>query len=295
MSDYNNSHFKALLKHPIVKLVDLLVETVIKKSPIKKSEYARNKKYTIRDYAIGIIDAMKNNSSWNSYNGVINGNTLRKKHNEWVKLNIYDEVYKTSLNKYFKQVPKTEELKYQSIDSTFIKDVNGSKKSKFNAVYKGKKGSSLKGIKVTSIVTTKGIPISLNVDSGNRYDSVLLPKAINNIAVDCHTKKYHNHNRYKQYFIGDPGYDSKKNIKLLKRKGYVPIIKQNRRNTKKKHLLQKFTKKQYQTYKKRIIVENYHSWLKKFTKVKTLNEKKTNYYRGLLLLAASTIIHRRIY
>jgi hypothetical protein len=36
MSDYNNSHFKTLLKHPIEKLVDLLVETVIKKSPIKK-------------------------------------------------------------------------------------------------------------------------------------------------------------------------------------------------------------------------------------------------------------------
>jgi hypothetical protein len=94
----------------------------------------RNKKYTLRDYAIGIIDVMKNNSSWNSYNCVINGNTLREKHNEWVKLNIYEEVYKTSLNKYFKQVPKTEELRYQSIDSTFIKDVNGSKKSKFNAV-----------------------------------------------------------------------------------------------------------------------------------------------------------------
>jgi hypothetical protein len=119
---------------------------------------------------------MKNNSSWNSYNGVINGNTLRKKHNEWVKLNIYEEVYEMSLNKYFKTVPKTEELKYQSIDSTFIKDINGSKESNYNAVYKGKKGSSLKGIKVTSIVTTKGIPISLNIDSGNRYDSVLLPK-----------------------------------------------------------------------------------------------------------------------
>lgn len=51
--------------------------------------------------------------------------TLRKKHNEWIKLGIYDHVYENSLKEYLKTTNKTEELKYQSIDSTFVEDING--------------------------------------------------------------------------------------------------------------------------------------------------------------------------
>src|SRR5262245_40324089 len=123
--DYNNSHFKRLLNKPIKYLIDLIVDSVYILSPVKDHYFIRNKKYSIYDYAIGIIDVLKSNSSWNSYNGMIPGNTLRKKHTEWVKLGIYDEVYKKSLKKYFKTTKKTEELKYQSIDSTFISDING--------------------------------------------------------------------------------------------------------------------------------------------------------------------------
>ena len=57
-------------------------------------------KYKLEDYVIGIIDVLKNNTSWNSYNRFMNGNTLRKKHYEWIKVGVYDHVYKKSLNKY---------------------------------------------------------------------------------------------------------------------------------------------------------------------------------------------------
>src|SRR3984957_20235279 len=76
------------------------------------------------DYIIGIIDVLKNNTSWNSYNKIMNGNTLRKKHYEWIKLGVYDHIYNKSLKKYMKNTRITEELKYQSIDSTFIEDIN---------------------------------------------------------------------------------------------------------------------------------------------------------------------------
>jgi hypothetical protein len=277
------------------KLIKIFITAVIEKSPIKNSKYAHNKKYELEDYVIGILDILKNNSSWNSYSGIINGNTLRKKHYEWIKLGIYEKIYKKSLNEYFKKIPKTAELKYQSIDSTFIKDVNGSKESNYNATYKGGKGSSLKGIKVTSIVTAKGIPISVNVDSGNVSDLKTLPKALDNIIIECDTKKYSTHNRYKQYFLGDPGYDSKANHRILNKRRYKPIIKYNRRNTKNPKLFRDFDKQQSKIYKKRIIIENYHSWLKKFVKIRTFNEKKIYYFKGLLLLAISVIINRRIW
>jgi len=132
------------------------------------------------------------------------------------------------------------------------------------------------------------------VDPGNKYDSPLLPNVVNNCVIDCKTKKYQNHNRYKQYILADSGYDSKNNHSLLKNKGYTPIIIQNKRNIKNKKLIRKFNVKQKKIYNKRIIVENYHSWLKKFSKIKSLHERKIESYMGLLFLSISIIINRRI-
>ena len=121
--NYNNYHFKKLLLKPINNLIDEIIKSVHILSPIKNDFYKRNVKYSIKDYVIGIIDVVKNNISWNSYNGIINGNTLRKKHYEFVKLGIYEHAYANSLKKYLKSTKITEELKYQSIDSTFIEEL----------------------------------------------------------------------------------------------------------------------------------------------------------------------------
>ena len=39
-----------------------------------------------------------------------------------------------------------------------------------------------------------------------------------------------NENKYKQYFLADSGYDSKRIRKFVVKKGYTPIIKPNNRN-----------------------------------------------------------------
>lgn len=116
-------HFKNLITEPIKLLIKEFTNAVNYKSPIKNIFYKRNVKYSLKDYIIGIIDVAKNNTSWNSYSGIINGNTLRKKHNEWIKLGIYDYVYENIFKKYLKTTPKTKELKFQSIDSTFIEEL----------------------------------------------------------------------------------------------------------------------------------------------------------------------------
>lgn len=291
--DLNNHNFKNLLSDPVNFLIDEIITCVTILSPIKDDFYKRNVKYTLKDYVIGIIDVVKNYTSWNKYNGSMNGNTLRKKNNEWLKLGVYDLVYENSLKKYLKTTRKTEELKYQSIDSTFVEDINGCKDAAYNNVYRRRKNESSKGIKITSITTTNGIPLSINVDSGNKYDSTLLPDAINKLTIKCNTKKYQNHNRYKQYFLADSGYDSKKNYNLLIKKGYNTIIIQNKRNILDKNKLRILNEKQKKIYKKRNIIENYHSWIKKFPKIKSLYERNINNYKGLLLIAVSIIINRR--
>jgi transposase len=286
--------YKKLLKLDIKKLVGEIKNSVIKLSPIKNDSYKHNQKYTIDEYILGIIDVCKNYSSWNSYTGFINGNTLRKKHNEWCKLNIYDDVYKNFLNKFLNKNTKTKEFKYQSIDSTFIRDKNGSKCSSYNRNYKNEKNKTSKGIKITTLVTTKGIPLAITLDKGNKYDSTLLNKNINNKMINTNTKKYSKNNRYKQYFLADKGYDSKENIMKLDKLGYVPIIPQNRRNIKNKKLIRKLNNKQKGILKKRVIVENFFSWIKKFQKIKYLYERSIKNYNGLLLLTISIITFKRL-
>lgn len=291
---YNNDFFKKIFKNPDKQLIDNFTNAIYSCSLPKNDFYKRNVKYTILDYVEGIIDVCKNNTSWNSYKGVVNGNTLRKKHYEWIKLGIYEYLFKNSLEKYFKKNSKSKELKYQSIDSTFIEDKNGSKKSSFSGYYKRRKGEASKGINITSIVTSSGLPISISINGANKHDSPLLPNAINKINIDCNTKKYQFNNRYKQYFLADSGYDSKNNYKLLINKGYTPIIIQNKKNIKDQSLIRKLNTKQKEIYKKRIIIENYHSWIKKFSKIRSLYERNIKSYKGLLLLCASIIINRRI-
>jgi len=51
-------------------------------------------------------------------------------------LGIYEYAYKKTLNKYINNSSSVKEFKYQSIDSTFIEDINGSKYATYNKVYR---------------------------------------------------------------------------------------------------------------------------------------------------------------
>ena len=292
--NYNNSNFKKFLSKPVQHVIKKITDSVHFLSPIKNDSYRRHVNFTIEDYITGIIDVLSNYVFWNKYNGFMKGDTLRKKHNEWTKLGVYDHAYKLLLEEHLKQNGKTEELKYQSIDSTFISDINGCKETGYSGIYKKGKGKSDKGIKITSVVTKDGMPTSIEINPANNHDSPLLPKAINKIVIDCNTYRYRNHNRYKQYLLADKGYDSKKNHNFLKKKGYNPLIAQNIRGTKNEKLIRNFSDKEIKIYKNRIKIENYHSWIKKFHKIKYLHERNIEYYRGLVLLGVSIIISRRI-
>lgn len=73
------SKFIKLLKN--VDIDDFIKDfenSVIKKSPIVNLSYRRNYRFSICDYIYGIIDVLKNYESWNSYSGLIKGDTLRK-------------------------------------------------------------------------------------------------------------------------------------------------------------------------------------------------------------------------
>jgi transposase len=252
-----------------------LMEDIINKLDVKNQKYVHNKKYTTKDYIIGIIEVLSNNVSWRKYNGYINGRILNNKHNYYVKIGVYDELYKTNLDKYLKN--KKKPLKVLSVDSTFISNKNGNEKLGRNIYYKNKRGR-----KVTTIVEEKCVPLNVHVTSGNKHDARIAPKIINRLE---------NNTTNKCYILADKAYDSRKIRELIKSKNYKPIIARRRYTNRKVRSLKK---KYIKLYRKRIIVENLFSWLKAFPKLDKIYEKTVRSYNGLLLLGISIIIYRKI-
>ena len=81
------------------------------------------------------IEVLTNNVSWRKYNGKIDGRVLNNKHNDFVKIGVYDELYKTNLIKYLKRSNK-KFRKSLSIDSSFIENRNGTNDLRRNIYYK---------------------------------------------------------------------------------------------------------------------------------------------------------------
>ena len=72
-----------------------------------------------------------------------------------------------------------------------------------------------KGFKLHAVVNQLGLPLRAIVTPGNRFDSIFLPKLIQDLEA--------------QYVLADAGYHSLENIKAVKAMGAVPIIAVNPR------------------------------------------------------------------
>ena len=72
-----------------------------------------------------------------------------------------------------------------------------------------------KGFKLHAVVNQLGLPLKAIVTPGNRFDSIFLPKLIEDLEA--------------QYVLADAGYHSLQNIKAVEAMGAVPIIAVNPR------------------------------------------------------------------
>jgi len=255
-------------------LIDIIENILNEIEKDKNKKYIRNIKFTNKEYICEIISVLSNNISWRKHIGKIDGRVLNNKHNYFVKIGLYEKLYEYNLEKYLKNNKK--ESKILSMDSTFIQNKNGIEKIGRNVFYKNKKG-----IKITTIVDNKGIPLKMRIDEGNRHDAILAPKIINNMVP--------NKKNIKKYILADKGYDSQKIRNLINKKKYIPLISKRKNNYKAKIL----SNKEKKIYHNRIIVENSYSWIKSFAKVEKFYEKKIKSYKGLLLLAVSILIFKR--
>lgn len=129
-----------------------------------------------------------------------------------------------------------------------------------------------KGFKAHISVNQEGIPLRAEITPGNRHDCPLLPKLL--------VKS--------KFVLGDSGYDSKKNRKLIKAMGAKPLIANNRRRLKKR----RWTPRMLKEF--RYLVEQFNSILKGtlqecWRRFRGLERKKSVVYSALISILLVTI------
>ncbi len=166
--------------------------------------------------------------------------------------------------------------------------------------------STIVSIKKDIIVNSYGYILAHNTSSSKRPDSQSLAEIVKKLPASLNTKKNSKVNRYKQNFLADSGYSTKANKLLLEKKGYTPIIRFNKRNTKNKTILaqNKMSPKKKQIFKKRyvlrfhlqaqLVVEATFAWLKNRPVINQVYERSVTSYNGLFALACSVINSNKI-
>jgi hypothetical protein len=96
------------------------------------------------------------------------------------------------------------------VDSTPLKDMHDME-AKWGFTSRG----PVKGFKLHVAVNQLGLPLKAIVTPGNRFDSIFLPKLIEDLEAD--------------FVLADAGYHSLKNLEAVKNMGAVPVIAVNPR------------------------------------------------------------------
>jgi len=180
-------------------------------------------KYTDKLYVGCIFYILKYGSTWESFIGPIPGKQLNKRHNDYLKVDLYSRFFNESLQKYLEH----HELKYLSIDSTTINNKYCIEIKKHHPLNKNRKG-----IKISAIVDDIGSPLTHTIAESTKHDSIIAIDNINDISKSKIIKKELDKTDGHIYLLADKGYDSNKIKEYIQELNMKPIISPNNRNTK---------------------------------------------------------------
>jgi transposase len=136
------------------------------------------------------------------------------------------------------------------------------------------------------ILTDKeGIPLSTFITSANAHDITVATNTIDNVVIKRPSSKSPKHSKQKQNLCLDKAYHSKEVEQEMIKRGYIPHIRHRREEI-------IFCRKKHPA--RRWVVERTNSWHNRFRKLFTRYEKKEENYLGLVELANSLIVYRRL-
>jgi putative transposase len=143
------------------------------------------------------------------------------------------------------------------------------------------------GSKRHILVDKEGIPLSTFITSANTHDATVAIDTVDSMVIKRRQsyKLIDRNKRKKQNLCLDKAYHSKEVEQEIIKRGYIPHIRHRReeeKQFKKKHLARRW------------VVERTNSWHNRFRKLFTRYEKKEENYLGLVQLANSLIVYRRL-
>ena len=264
--------------------VNVTYNYVIEKFPKKYRFKTKNQKYGAKIVIVELLYITKTALSYKNYRGPINAKTLNRHAIFFAQHNIFENVYEIMHIQYMKY-NNMSKLKIQSIDTTYIMNINGKEELGRNKHFKNKNS-----YKVSLIVDSNRIPLSTVINSGNKNDA-----KIGEINIDTTKKRINELNlKCKPYMLADKMYDTNDFRQKCVENGYRPIIDYNKRNTKNKKLIKRLTKRQRTIYKRRIGVENTNCILKKYRRVNLIYDSYLMSYKSFLYLAQCCMIQKYI-
>ena len=140
------------------------------------------------------------------------------------------------------------------------------------------------------ILTDKdGIPLSAVITSANTHDVTVAIDTVDSTVIkrpSLLSRPKHNQKK-KQNLCLDKAYHSKEVEQEIIKRGYIPHIRHRREEEERI-----FYRKHHPS--RRWVVERTNSWHNRFRKLFTRYEKKDKNYLGLVQLANSIIVYRRI-
>ena len=138
------------------------------------------------------------------------------------------------------------------------------------------------GTKRHILTDKKGIPLSAIITSANTHDVTVAIDTVDSMVLKRSSSKPKH--KQKQNLCVDKAYHSKEIEQEIVRRGYIPHIRHRRE--------ERIFHRKYPA--RRWVVERTNSWHNRFRKLFTRYEKKVENYLGLVQLANSIIIYRRI-
>jgi transposase len=245
------------------KLILLFNEVYNKLAFNKNNIIHHTRKFKEDQYFEAYLNFLNNSIYYSRFNysinnNIIHGKYLNQKVNTWTKLKIFENMFKTIIDRYVLS-NNLLNFKYLSIDSQFTMNKFGSTKN----MGRNKQYKSKYGIRTSCIVDKIGIPLIYSINKGSSHDSLHLINMLNKLLTILPSPaKYKNSKKYNMYFLGDAGYDTKDNINFIKKNNITPVVLYNKRKTINQKIINEhlFTNHQTEIYKKRIVVENSHAW-----------------------------------
>src|SRR3954464_10858396 len=140
------------------------------------------------------------------------------------------------------------------------------------------------GSKRHILTDKKGIPLSAIITSANTHDVTVAIDIFDSMVIKRQSLSKLKH-KQKQNLCLDKAYHSKEVEQEIIKRGYIPHIRHRREEERifhRKHPARRW------------VVERTNSWHNRFRKLFTRYEKKDKNYLGLVQLANSLIVYRRL-